>query len=140
MPLAPGAETVSTDGKLHGRSRLSDDPVLHREVRDFTLWPNLFLSLQPDYLLTYAVWPVAPGLTRVEHACLFHPQSFALGGLDAADVFDFWDQTNAEDGSVCERQQLGLTSPGYRGGRYAWLEDGVQRFDAFAAARYLRWL
>jgi Rieske 2Fe-2S family protein len=56
--------------------------------------------------------------------------------IAAADVYDFWLLTNAQDFSICERQQVGLTSPGFTPGRYAPMEEGVHEFDKIVAERY----
>lgn len=137
MDLAGGAETVSLDGRLHGRPLLAgtrDDE--RRQVFDALLFPTLLLSLQPDYLLTYRLIPTAPAETRVIADIHFHPAAF-IEGFDPVEVFTFWDRVNAEDRWICERQQIGVRSRGYAPGRFARVEDGVHAFDRLVARRYL---
>jgi Rieske 2Fe-2S family protein len=137
MPLRRGLETVSRDGKLHGRPLLRKSGAMTAGALDYVLFPNLFLSLQPDYLLVYRLSATAPDRTRVTFDVLFDPDAAMGGAVDAPDVYDFWASTNAEDFRVCERQQEGVRSPGFRPGRYAPSEEGTHEFDKIVAERYL---
>ena len=58
------------------------------------------------------------------------------GPCAAPDVFAFWDLTNEQDRRVCEGQQLGIESAGWRPGRYATVEDGTHQFDRMVARAY----
>ena len=137
MPLLPGAETVSLDGKRHGRPLLRKSGAEAHGALDYLLFPNLFLSLQPDYLLAYQLAPVSHEETAVTFDVLFDPGARGEGGeVAAGDVYDFWQLTNAQDFSICERQQVGLTSPGFTPGRYAPVEEGMHEFDKIVAQRY----
>ncbi len=136
MPLAPGIETVSTDGRRHGRVPLRKFGPRKKGVFDYLLFPNLFLSLQPDYLLSYRLEPLSAECTRVVFEVLFDPASAHEGRFDAPDVYDFWHLTNAQDFSICERQQRGVSSSGYEPGTYTPVEEGVHEFDKIIAARY----
>ncbi len=136
MPFAPGARTVSPDGKRHGRPLLRESGPEIRGVLDYLLFPNLFLSLQPDYLLTYRLEPAAVDLTHVVFEILFHPRFAGDAGLVAADLIDFWQTTNQQDFAVCERQQIGIASPAYVPGPYIAEEEGMYEFDKIVAERY----
>ncbi len=52
-------------------------------------------------------------------------------------MFAFWDETNAQDRAICESQQRGIASPGYRGGCYVAVEESCHRFAAMVARSYL---
>jgi Rieske 2Fe-2S family protein len=134
MELAPGTETVSTTGLLRGRRRVAP-AALGARVHDAWIAPNVLTSLQPDYLLTYRLHPLAADRTRVVGEVYVHPATRDDDGLD--EVYAFWDRTNAEDRAVCERQQSGLTSR-WPGGVYCSSEDGTHAFDRWVAARLLR--
>jgi Rieske 2Fe-2S family protein len=136
MPLAPGMETVSLDGRRHGRTLLRKEGAQPDGVLDYVLFPNLFLSLQPDYLLAYRLVPVSFEETRVTFDVLFDGASKKAGRFDANDVTDFWHLTNEQDFAICERQQVGVASPGYVPGRYTPVEEGVYEFDKIVAERY----
>jgi phenylpropionate dioxygenase-like ring-hydroxylating dioxygenase large terminal subunit len=136
MPLLPGVETASTDGKRHGRPLLRKAGAKPHGVFDYLLFPNLFLSLQPDYLLAYVLTPVSHTETQVTFDVLFDPAAGQPGQVDAPDVYDFWSVTNAQDFAMCERQQRGVASPAYRPGTYTAGEEGVHEFDKIVAERY----
>jgi glycine betaine catabolism A len=137
MVLREGAETVSLDGSRHGRPLLPGcTAAAARLVHDVLVWPTLLLSLQPDYLLVYRLDPVGPRQTRVTASIHFAPDAFAGGPCVAPDVFAFWDLTNEQDRRVCEGQQLGVESRGWRPGRYATVEDGTLLFDRMVARAY----
>jgi Rieske 2Fe-2S family protein len=136
MPLRSGAETVSSDGKRHGRPLLRKRGVEVRGALDYVLFPNVFLSLQPDYLLAYRLSPASHEETRVTLDVLFDGGAAKDGRVDAPDVYDFWRATNAQDFAICERQQQGIATPGFVPGRYMAAEEGVHEFDKIVAQRY----
>ncbi len=137
MELANDADTMSTDGATHGRPPLpgltADD---ERRIYYFVLWPNLLLSLHPDYVMTHQVWPIDAERSRVVCEWLFHPETMARPDFDPTDAIDFWDLTNRQDWRVCELQQKGTRSRAYVPGRYALMEDMVHAFDLMVADRY----
>jgi Rieske 2Fe-2S family protein len=126
MELADGVETVSISRRIGERRAFAPRGRVH----DALLFPTLLTSLQPDYLLTYRLEPIAPERTRVIADVLVDP-STDRGAL--ADVLDFWATTNAEDRAICERQQRGLATPGFEIGCYATVEEGVHAFDRLVA-------
>jgi len=136
MPLRPGMETVSQDGRRHGRPLLRRAGVQAAGALDYVLFPNLFLSLHPDYLLAYRLEPSSHERTRVVFDVLFDPGAARDGVVAAADVYDFWQLTNAQDFAVCERQQVGISSSGFTPGRYMPAEEGAHEFDKIVAQRY----
>ena len=134
MDLAGEAETVSKSGQLLGRPRIVPEGA-RRLVHDAHLFPALLTSLQPDYLLTYRLHPIAPDRTLILADTWAH--AACPDGDSARDVLDFWEIVNAEDRAICERQQIGVASRGYAPVGYARVEDGVHAFDRLVAERYL---
>jgi Rieske 2Fe-2S family protein len=137
MELVDAADTMSTDGGSHGRPPLAGigDENLRR-VYYIVLWPNLLISLHPDYVMTHQVWPLGAEHSRVVCDWLFDPAVMALPDFDPSDAVDFWDLTNRQDWAVCERQQEGTRSRAYVPGRYSLMEDMVHAFDLMVADRY----
>jgi glycine betaine catabolism A len=134
MPLSPDRETVSERPGREGRAFVAaaeDRDCVH----DALLFPAWLTSLQPDYLLSYRLWPVTTDRTAVVADILFHRDD---AGRDAVAVYAFWDRTNEEDRAICERQQRGVSAPSYEPGRYAESEDGMRAFDARVAERTAR--
>jgi Rieske 2Fe-2S family protein len=131
MDLRPGIETLSMDGTcpralLPGLS--SED---RRRVYYYCIFPNLMLSLHPDYMLTHALWPIAPD--RTINVCEWHFQPSELARVDfnPSDCVDFWDMTNKQDWYVCELSQAGISSRAYVPGPYSNREDLLYAFDKF---------
>ena len=137
MELVDTAQTMSTDGGGHGRPPLAGIGAENtRRVYYFVVWPNLLLSLHPDYVMTHQVWPINAERSRVVCEWHFDPEVMARPGFDPSDAVDFWDLTNRQDWAVCERQQIGTRSRGYVAGRYSLMEDMVHAFDLMVADGY----
>ncbi len=129
MGFRDGAQTMSTDGKrrrdyLPG---LSEDE--RRKVCYYTIYPNLMLSLHPDYMMVHTLWPKAVDRTEILCEWYFHPAEMAKPHFTADDVIDFWDTTNREDWSIVELSQLGIQSRAYRPGPYSRREELLHAFD-----------
>lgn len=133
MDIHPPAETVSRSGRIQGRPLLVPEDACRR-VADAHLFPGLLTSLQPDYLLTYRLHPVAPTRTLVIAETYVHPDCPEDERI--ADILSFWERVNTEDRAVCERQQIGVRSRGFSPTGYAAVEDGVHAFDRLLARRY----
>lgn len=129
MKLQPGYDTMSATG----RSDRPSIPGLPAEELDrvyyYCLYPNLFLSLHRDYVLTHTLWPEGPDRTTVLCEWLFPGEAVDREGFDPADAVEFWDLTNRQDWEICERVQAGVGSRGYRPGRYQAGEACVHAFD-----------
>src|SRR6266436_2759391 len=97
MGFRGDAQTMSLDGKLR-RDYL---PGLNEEQRTqvyyYAIYPNLFLSPHPDYMMTHTLWPRAVDRTEVVCEWHFHPAEIAKPDFHADDAIDFWDLTNRED-------------------------------------------
>jgi Rieske 2Fe-2S family protein len=129
MDLRPGVATLSVDGTcprafLPG---LSAEDV--RRVYYYAIFPNMLLSLHPDYMLVHTLWPIAPDRTINICEWHFHPDALAQPGFDASDAIDFWDLTNRQDWHVCELSQAGISSRAYTPGPYSNREDLLYAFD-----------
>jgi Rieske 2Fe-2S family protein len=138
MQLAEGFETMSTDGKAHGRRSIPgwSEELDGRRVYYFVVWPNILMSLFPDYLMTHQVWPLEPGRSLVRCEWFFEPSTMARPDFDPSGPIEFWDLTNRQDWHVCGLVQEGTGSRGYRAGRYSYMEDMVHAFDLMVADHY----
>jgi Rieske 2Fe-2S family protein len=126
------AETVSLDGSRHGRPLLDRQENGATRVFDAMLFPALFTSLQPDYLLTYRLTPISADTTRVTADIYFHA-SLSGGQIDAPDVYGLWDRINAEDRAICEDQQANTMSRAFVPAPYVSVEEGMHAFDRLVA-------
>lgn len=135
MEFRGEAQTMSVDGQR----RRDPLPGLHgdqyKEVLYYAIYPNLFLSLHPDYVMVHRLWPIRTDLTRVETEWLFHPAEMAKPEFHAEDVIEFWDTTNKEDWAISELSQKGIFSRAYVPGPYSQREGLPQAFDRMVLER-----
>lgn len=137
MELAENAQTMSMDGHSDGvflRGLKGDDLRL---VHYYDLFPNVLLSLHPDYVMTHTMDPLAPNRTHVVCQWFFAPESFDKPGFDAKYAVEFWDTTNWQDWRAVESVQRGIASRGYRPGTLTPREDAVYDFVTRVARGYL---
>ena len=134
MDLADGVKTMSMDGTCP-RDLLPDvSEEDRRRVYYYAIFPNLLLTLHPDYMMTHTLWPQGCGVTRNVCEFYFHPTELAKPGFDPKDVLEFWDLTNRQDWHVSELAQKGISSRAYRPGPYSNREDLLYAFDRFIVA------
>jgi Rieske 2Fe-2S family protein len=101
------------------------------------LFPNLLISLHPDYVMTHTLRPLAADRTFVECSWAFPREVADRPGFDPSYAVDFWDITNREDWLACEAVTRGLASSKIRQGPFAWSEDEVHIFMAMVAQGYV---
>jgi glycine betaine catabolism A len=137
MDLYEGVETMSLDGKSYAPMipRLAEGQ--ERTIYYFQLFPNLLISLHPDYVMTHRLTPLAPDHTHVECEWLFSRETVEQEDFDPSYASDFWDVTNRQDWTACEAVQRGVSSRGYRRGPLSPREDAVYQFITMVANGYL---
>lgn len=134
MGFKPGIETMSPDGVRRREYLPGLGEAERKQVAYYAIYPNLLLSLHPDYIMTHTLWP--RGVDRTEIVCEFHfhPAEMAKPGFVADDAIAFWDLTNREDWRISELSQLGIGSRGYTPGPYSRREELLQAFDQVVTA------
>lgn len=138
MRLRAGAETMSLTGRRGAPCLPRLDGRARRHVYYFGLFPNLLISLHPDYVMTHRIEPLEPGRSRIECRWMF-PREVASGdGFDPGYATDFWHLTNGQDWRACEAVQRGVSSRGYTQGPLSPREDAVYQFEAMVARGYLQ--
>jgi Rieske 2Fe-2S family protein len=135
MGFKDGVETLSRDGK---RRRACLPGLGERErtlVNYYAIYPNLLLTLHPDYMMTITIWPQDCGRTKLIAEWHFHPDEMAKPGFVFDDAVEFWDRTNREDWAISEQSYLGISSRGYAPGPYSERECQLWEFDQFVLDR-----
>ena len=129
MDLRPGVDTLSIDGTCPRQLLPSLSAEDRRRVYYYAIFPNMLLSLHPDYMMVHTLWPIAPD--RTINVCEWHfqPAELAQLNFDPSDAVDFWDMTNRQDWQVCELSQAGISSRAYTPGPYSNREDLLYAFD-----------
>jgi Rieske 2Fe-2S family protein len=133
--FADGCETMSISGLRDGRPLLyARDEIEARRIYYYILWPNLIVSVHPDYVLTHQAWPDGPNRSVVH--CDLYVEADRAETMDISGAVAFWDITNREDYHVVEMQQRGTRSRSWSAGRYSNQEASVHAFDIMVADRY----
>jgi Rieske 2Fe-2S family protein len=136
MDLRDGMATMSLDGSSSGVPLRGLDATGLRAVLYVGIFPNVLVSLHPDYVMVHRLIPVAPDRTKIECTWAFAPESLAMPGFDPGYAVEFWDITNRQDWHACESVQRGLSSPHAVPGPLAREEDAVYQFVTMVARGY----
>jgi Rieske 2Fe-2S family protein len=104
----------------------------------YSIFPNMLLSMHPDYVMVHQLWPEAPDRTRIICDWFFNPDAFGRADFNPQDAIEFWDVTNKQDWHVCELSQQGIASRAYEPGPYssresipaAWDREYLRRMGA----------
>ena len=129
MGFRDGVETMSMDGRRRRAYLPGLDASQRQQVLYFSIYPNLLLSLHPDYMLTHTLWPRAHDRTEVICEWHFHPTELERPDFQSADAVEFWDLTNREDWWIAEQSQAGINSRVYEPGPYSEREELLWSFD-----------
>jgi Rieske 2Fe-2S family protein len=107
-----------------------------RFVFYYSIFPNMLLSLHPDYVMLHRLKPQSSERTLIFCDWFFNPEAFKRDGFDPADAVEFWDMVNKQDWHVCELSQQGISSRAYEPGPYSARESIPAAWDR----EYLRHL
>src|SRR5579863_1332524 len=136
MDLRDGMATMSLDGRSYGVALRGLDAAGLRTVIYVHIFPNVLVSLHPDYVMVHRLVPLAADRTRIECTWAFAPESLEQPGFDPGYAIEFWDITNRQDWHACESVQRGLSSPHAVPGPLSPDEDAVYQFVTMVARGY----
>jgi len=104
-----------------------------QQVFYYTIFPNMLLSLHPEYVMVHQLWPQSPERTLIVCDWLFHPDAARAGQAvyNPNDAIEFWDMTNKQDWHVCELSQQGIASRAYVPGPYSSRESIPAAWDRY---------
>jgi phenylpropionate dioxygenase-like ring-hydroxylating dioxygenase large terminal subunit len=102
----------------------------------YSIFPNMLLSLHPDYVMVHQLWPQSPERTLILCDWFFHPDAAGITdpGYNPDDAIQFWEMVNSQDWHVCELSQQGISSRAYEPGPYTARESIPAAWDEY----YLR--
>jgi glycine betaine catabolism A len=129
MGFRDQVETVSLDGRRHRAYLPGLDGTQRQQVAYYSIYPNLLLSLHPDYMMTHTLWPRAHNRTEIICEWHFHLEEMARPDFRADDAIELWDATNKEDWWIAEQSQAGIQSRVYQPGPYSEREALLWSFD-----------
>jgi phenylpropionate dioxygenase-like ring-hydroxylating dioxygenase large terminal subunit len=104
-----------------------------QQVFYYSIFPNMLLSLHPEYVMVHQLWPQSPERTLIVCDWLFHPDAARAGQAvyNPDDAIEFWDMTNKQDWHVCELSQQGIASRAYTPGPYSSRESIPAAWDRY---------
>ena len=102
-----------------------------RFVFYYSIFPNMLLSLHPDYAMVHQLQPQSPERTLILCDWFFNPEAFGRSDFDPDDAVQFWDTVNKQDWHVCELSQLGISSRAYEPGPYSARESIPAAWDHY---------
>ena len=136
MDLRDGMTTMSLDGTSRGVPLRNLDANGLRTVIYVNIFPNVLLSLHPDYVMTHRLTPLAADRSTIECTWAFAPEALERPGFDPGYAVEFWDITNQQDWGACESVQRGLSSPRAVAGPLSPDEDAVYQYVTMIARGY----
>ncbi len=136
MEVREQALTMSLDGTTSAQPLRGLDAEQRRQVIYVGVFPNVLISLHPDYVMTHILTPLAADRTRIRCAWAFAPEDIEADGFDPSFAVDFWDVTNRQDWAACASVQRGLSHERAMPGVLASDEDAVYQFVTMVARGY----
>jgi len=127
---------MSLDGNSQGAALRNLDAHGLRTVIYVNIFPNILISLHPDYVMVHRLTPLAAGRTRIECTWAFAPEAVEREDFDPSYAVDFWDITNRQDWQACESVHRGLTSEHAKPGPLSPEEDAVYQYVTMVARGY----
>ena len=97
----------------------------------YSIFPNLLLSLHPDYVMYHIILPNGVDKCNVTCSWLFDNNVIQSKKYNLNDAVDFWDMTNKQDWYITELSQLGIQSKKYSPAPYSGQESLLAAFDQY---------
>jgi phenylpropionate dioxygenase-like ring-hydroxylating dioxygenase large terminal subunit len=129
MNLKDGALSLTRTGARCGPTLGTVDGEDLGRVYFYALFPNMTISLHPDYVMTFTLQPIDAGRTTVRTEWLFPKTALAQKSCLPDEAVQFWDGTNREDWTICALLQQGVRSRSYRPSPLSSTESLPAAFD-----------
>jgi Rieske 2Fe-2S family protein len=128
MKITKGA-SLTMSGEACARPVGDSKAGDHERVFYYSIFPNMLLSMHPDYVMVHQLWPQSPERTLISCDWFFHPEAAEQSHFKPEDAVAFWDMTNKQDWHVCELSQQGIASRAYQPGPYSSRESIPAAWD-----------
>ena len=109
--------------------RIGGKEVEEERVFYYSIFPNMLLSMHPEYVMVHQLWPQSSERTLIVCDWFFHPNAAERNDFKPEDAIEFWDVTNKQDWHVCELSQQGIASRAYTPGPYSSRESIPAAWD-----------
>ena len=131
MDFNEDKESVTASGHLccPPLSGLNEDD--QRRVYYYSIFPNMLLSLHPEYVMYHTVQPNGIDKCKVECTWLFAKDVAESGEHNPDEGINFWDMINKQDWYISKLSQLGIQSKRYSPAPYSGQESLLAAFDRY---------
>ncbi len=102
-----------------------------QRVYYYSIFPNLLLSLHPEYVMYHTIWPDGVDQCIVTCTWLFDKGVVDSDEYRIHDAIDFWDKINKQDWKISEYSQLGIQSKKYAPAPYSGQESLLAAYDNY---------
>jgi Rieske 2Fe-2S family protein len=138
-PFLGGFMRIASDKSLTMSGNACALPVGNFGDEDFrfvfyySIFPNMLLSLHPDYVMLHQLQPQSPERTLIFCDWFFHPEAAGVTApgyrFNPEDAIEFWDMVNRQDWHVCQLSQQGVSSRAYEPSPYSARESIPAAWD-----------
>ena len=131
MDLNHDKESITSTGKLCCPPLDGVKKEDLNRVYYYFIFPNMLLSLHPDYVMYHTISP--NGVDKCDVSCtwLFDKKTIESKKYSPNDAVNFWDMTNKQDWKISELSQLGIQSTKYDPAPYSGQESLLAAFDKY---------
>ena len=129
MTLNENKKSITKSGKLSSKPIPGVTKTNLKRVYYYSLFPNMLISLHPDYVMYHTILPLSPSECKVTCSWLFFQEND--DNYNYSDAIKFWDKTNKQDWEISELSQLGIQSKKYTPGPYSSRESLLSTFDNY---------
>ena len=131
MEFNEDKESITGSGKLccPPLPNVKNDDL--KRVYYYSIFPNMLLSLHPEYVMYHMVWPNGVDKCTVTCTWLFPKDIEKSTRYNPKEAIDFWDMTNKQDWYISELSQLGIQSKKYTPAPYSGQESLLAAFDQY---------
>ncbi len=127
-PLRRGYVTESLDGQPVA-PLMGQLPDFDTGTARITTFPNFWCHANSDHAVSTRLIPISAQKTRIVVTWLVHANAQEGRDYHLDRLLPLWQRTSEQDWRICENQQNGVSSSGYRPGPYVpGVEDNVKRF------------
>ena len=123
------SDSITQNGKLCGPilGQLSKKNI--NRVYYYSIFPNMLLSIHPDYVMHHIVWPLSSDKCIINCSWSFSRKINENSNFHPENAIDFWNRTNLEDWKICEQSYCGIKSKKYMPGPYSGQESLLAAYD-----------
>lgn len=141
FPLNEGMVSMTMDGKPAVSKLMC--PVGDGDIGSlrWAIEPHSFCHSSGDFTFMFTCIPITPKETLVLGKWLVHKDAVEGVDYDLDNLVKLWDVTNMEDRDLCELNQRGVDSLGYRPGPYSEVAESlVLRFVNYYVSKALDYI